>query len=53
MQEPHDSTRVEKYFTSAQVVLATLQVVNLCAYVFDTVLRDDNFKDFFQIFLPR
>ena len=33
MQEPHDSTRVEKYFTSAQVVLTTLQVVNLCAYV--------------------
>ena len=36
MQQPHDSTRVEKYFfsrTSAQVVLTTLQVVNLCAYV--------------------
>ena len=33
MQEPHDSTRVEKYFTIAQVVLTTLQVVNLCAYV--------------------
>ena len=33
MQQPDDSTRVEKYFTSAQVVLTTLQVVNLCAYV--------------------
>ena len=36
MQQPHDSTRVEKYFflrTSAQVVLTKLQVVNLCAYV--------------------
>ena len=36
MQQPHDPTRVEKYFfsrTSAQVVLSTLQVVNLCAYV--------------------
>ena len=33
MQEPHDSTRVEKYFTIAQVVLTTLQEVNLCAYV--------------------
>ena len=36
MQQPHDSTRVEKYFflrTSVQVVLTTLQVVNLCAYV--------------------
>ena len=33
MQQPHDSTRVEKYFTIAQVVLTTLQEVNLCAYV--------------------
>ena len=33
MQQPDDSTRVEKYFTSAEVVLTTLQVVNLCAYV--------------------
>ena len=33
MQQPHDSTRVEKYFTIAQVALTTLQEVNLCAYV--------------------
>ena len=56
VQQPHDSTRVEKYFfftyERTSCVDYTTGSQSLCV-CFDTVLSDDNFKDFFQIFLPR